>query len=127
MIIAVCGSRKFKDYETVKAVLNQYVPNVTKIITGGAQGADQLAKRYAKENGLALEIIRPDYEKHLARVAPLMRNTIIVEKSQQVVAFYYDKKQGGTLDTVRKAIKAGKVVIEVLSGKIEKYDSGSLF
>jgi len=48
MIAAVIGSRGFDDYKTMCDELSKY--NLTKIVSGGADGADNLAERYAKEN-----------------------------------------------------------------------------
>ena len=47
-----------------------------------------------------------------------MRNAKIVERADQVIAFYYEKQSGGTLDTARKARAAGKLLAEVLNGKV---------
>ena len=118
MKLAITGSRKYQDYETLVTILESLAPAATAIITGGAKGADELAARYAKANGLELITIRPDYKKHNSKVAPLMRNTEIVERADQVIAFYYDKQSGGTLDTARKACAAGKLLAEVLNGEV---------
>jgi len=122
MILAITGSRKYTDYEELKQVIKSLAPNATTIITGGAKGADTLAARYAKEHNLKLVEIKPDYKKYIARVAPLMRNTTIVAKADKVIAFYYKTQSGGTLDTVKKAKQAGKLLAEVIDGKIIKCD-----
>ena len=118
MILAVTGSRNYHDYETLEIILESLAPKATAIITGGAKGADQLAVQYAKAKGLELITIRPDYKKHYSKVAPLIRNTEIVERADQVIAFYYEKQSGGTLDTARKARATGKLLAEVLNGKV---------
>ena len=118
MKLAITGSRNYQDYETLVTLLESLAPEATAIITGGAKGADELAARYAKANGLELITIRPDYKKYYSKVAPLMRNTEIVERADQVIAFYYEKQSGGTLDTARKARAAGKLLAEVLNGKV---------
>jgi len=118
MKLAITGSRKYQDYDTLVSILESLAPEATAIITGGAKGADELAARYAKANGLELITIRPDYKKYYSKIAPLMRNTEIVEKADQVIAFYYEKQSGGTLDTARKARMAGKLLVEVLNGKV---------
>ena len=118
MKLAITGSRNYQDYETLVTLLESLAPEATAIITGGAKGADELAARYAKANGLELITIRPDYKKYYSKVAPLMRNTEIVERADQVIAFYYEKQSGGTLDTASKARAAGKLLAEVLNGKV---------
>ena len=118
MKLAITGSRNYHDYKTLETLLKSLAPNATAIITGGAKGADEFAAQYAKANGLELITIRPDYKKHYSKVAPLMRNAKIVERADQVIAFYYEKQSGGTLDTARKARAAGKLLAEVLNGKV---------
>ena len=52
MIVIVCGGRYFTDYETLTAVLERF--DITKIIQGGANGADRLGKRYANSNEIEM-------------------------------------------------------------------------
>ncbi|MGV4413832.1 SLOG family protein [Chryseobacterium sp. T1] len=52
MNIAIVGARDFEDYEIRKTTLNSYIENkicVSSIVSGGAKGADTLAKRYAED------------------------------------------------------------------------------
>jgi len=116
--LAITGSRKYSDYETMKRLLKKLAPETKLIITGGANGADELAARYAAENDIELKVIRPDYNQYFSKVAPLIRNTQIVEKADKVIAFYYKKRKGGTLDTATKAQAAGKLLSEVIDGKV---------
>ena len=53
MKLAVIGSRDFDDYEFLKKIL-VYHP-CTQIISGGARGADSLAKKYAKEFNIPIK------------------------------------------------------------------------
>ena len=124
--LAITGSRKYTNYEELEKVIKSLAPNATVIITGGAKGADELAARYAKAHELELVIIRPDYKNQVAKVAPLLRNTTIVNKADKVIAFYYLKQSGGTLDTAKKAMTAGKLLAEVINGKIIKHHDNLL-
>ncbi|AEI50251.1 SLOG family protein [Runella slithyformis] len=81
---------------------------ITEVISGGASGADALAERYAKENGLKITVIPADWKTHGKAAGP-MRNTEIIEACDQVVALW-DGKSTGTADTIRKAKQAGKQV-----------------
>ena len=126
MKLAITGSRKYDNYEELEQVIKSLAPDATTIITGGAKGADTLAARYAKAHNLELEIIRPDYKKYFAKVAPLMRNNTIVAKADKVIAFYYKTQSGGTLDTTKKAKTAGKLLAEVINGKVIKYNDNLL-
>ena len=126
MILAITGSRKYNDYQELMQVIKSLAPDATTIISGGAKGADTLAAKYANEHKLTLVEIKPDYKKYLARVAPLMRNTTIVAKADKVIAFYYKTQSGGTLDTAKKAKRAGKLLAEVIEGKVIKSDKDLL-
>lgn len=105
--IAVVGSRTFQDYDTLKKILDGLEKPFI-IVSGGAVGADQLAERYAKENGLLTEIYRPDWERY-GRAAGMIRNKILIDKADQVVAFW-DGKSTGTQNTIERATKAGKLL-----------------
>ena len=100
--MAVVGSRSL----TVQD-LGRYLPEgVTEIVSGGARGVDQCARRYAREHGLKLTEFLPDYDRY-GRAAPLMRNAQIVEYADQVLAFW-DRRSRGTrhvIETCRQRHK----------------------
>ena len=106
MKVAVIGSREFKDYSLLVQFLDK--KKISKIISGGARGADSLAVQYAKENDIELLEFLPDYKKH-GRGAPLIRNKLIVDASDQVVAFWNGESRG-TKYTIDYAKKIGKGV-----------------
>lgn len=54
-VFGVIGSRTFTDYDLVKKELDNYV--ISKIVSGGAKGADRLAEKYAHENNIPVEIL----------------------------------------------------------------------
>lgn len=106
MIVAVIGSRTFdteKDYQTLYHELSRIT--ITKIVSGGAAGADTLANRYAKAKSIPIEVIRPDWS--IGKHAGMLRNTLIIEKADLVVAFW-DGISKGTLDSIKKAKKMNK-------------------
>ena len=94
MKLAITGSRKYEDYEELEKVIKLLAPEATTIITGGAEGADKLAARYAKAYNLELVTIRPDYKNQMAKVAPLLRNTTIVNEADKVITFITDNVAG---------------------------------
>lgn len=91
MKIAVVGSRTFNDYSRMKKILNQYIPFI--LISGGAQGADSLAERFAKEYELT-RIIYPAKWKKYGKKAGFIRNRKIIEKADLVIAFWDGKSRG---------------------------------
>jgi hypothetical protein len=104
MKVAVIGGREFKDYELLKRTLEPFL--ITKIISGGARGADKLSERYAKEKGLPTEIYLAQWDL-FGKKAGFLRNTTIIENSELVVAFW-DSKSRGTRDSIGKANKLKK-------------------
>ncbi len=101
MKLAVIGSR------SIKSDISKYLPaGVTEIITGGAEGVDRFAERYADLHGISKHIIRPDYERH-GKAAPLVRNKRIVNLADMVIAFW-DGSSSGTAFTIKYARKMKK-------------------
>ena len=106
MQLAVIGSRTFEDNALLAAVLDKY--DITRIISGGARGADLLAEQYAQRKGLPSLVFKPDYDK-FGRSAPLVRNQQIVDAAEQIIAFW-DGKSRGTAHSLEYARKKGKPV-----------------
>lgn len=69
-------------------------------------GADTYAKEFAIKHNLKLIEFLPDYEKY-GRKAPLVRNKLIVENCDCLIAFW-DGKSRGTKYTLDYATKLGK-------------------
>jgi predicted Rossmann fold nucleotide-binding protein DprA/Smf involved in DNA uptake len=110
--IAVVGSREFKNYLQLKEILDNAVSSEDWLISGGALGADSMAQRYAKERGLSILIIYPNWA--LGKGAGLIRNKTIVENADKVIAFYQKGRfqQGGTSNTAMWARKLGVDLLE---------------
>lgn len=118
MRVALVGSRDFTDWEKFQACVNEALAGwgvhdlatIECVISGGARGADTMAERWAKENGIHAVVLKPDWQSK-GRAAGVMRNTDIVNLCTHLVAFP-SRKGSGTQDSVRKAKGAKKVVVE---------------
>lgn len=100
MKIAVVGSRR------IWVDIDRYIPkDITLLISGGAAGVDQLAETWAKEHGVPVQSIRPDYTRY-GRAAPLVRNREIVKQAEMVIALW-DGTSKGTKYTIDYARKQG--------------------
>ena len=106
MKLAVIGSRGFNDYSLLCHELDKLQFDC--IVSGGARGADQLAARYAKERNITLIEHLPDYTKY-GRGAPLVRNKLIIQDADQVIAFW-DGVSTGTAHSITLARRQGKNV-----------------
>jgi hypothetical protein len=116
MVLAIVGSRKFENFELLKNVVDIICTknDITKIISGCASGADKLAEKYALENNILFEKFSAEWKKYQL-AAGKIRNTVIAENCDILIAFW-DGKSKGTLDTIKKAQKLNKIVkiIEII-------------
>lgn len=112
MKVAIVGSRGFDDYELliekIDEIRNMY--GISQIISGGANGADTLGEKYAREYEIPMWVIYPDW--NIGRHAGMLRNTDIVANADIVVAFW-DGSSAGTKDSIRKAKRMNKHLIVV--------------
>jgi hypothetical protein len=105
--LAIVGSRGFTDYETFCIFISDYITKeVDTIVSGGARGADYLAKKYAKEHQLKYIEIPAQWDKY-GKSAGYRRNAAIVNLSDFVVAFW-DGQSRGTKHTIDLSNKSGK-------------------
>jgi len=112
--MAVVGSRVFDDEELLRITLDGYYPYISHIITGGARGADELAAKYAHEEGIPLIIFKAQWNK-FGKVAGFMRNALIVDAADEIVAFWDGTSPGTkhTTDLARQRKKACRVILFV--------------
>jgi len=107
--LAIIGSRTFDNYSYAKIEILDIIQKnniqVTKIISGGATGADKIAEIFASEFNIPIEIIKPTW--NLGKHAGLIRNTDIIKQSDYVIAFW-NVESKGTLDSINKAKKLNK-------------------
>ena len=77
------------------------LPEITKIVSGGAKGADSLAEIYAEKYQLPLIVFKHDWQKY-GRGAGIVRNREIIEAADIVVAFW-DGSSKGTASSLKLA------------------------
>jgi len=111
--IAIVGSRNFTNYHLFKQIVlnllkdfqNDY-PNFDyssiTIVSGGAQGADTLAKKFATEYNYDFIVFPPDWNTHGKAAGPI-RNTLIVNECTHMIAFPSKSGSIGTQDSITKA------------------------
>lgn len=77
-------------YQEICADVVEYVaslPEGSVVVSGGARGVDSVAAEAARARGLEVVEHLPDYERHGSKMAPLVRNILIVDDSDEIVAF----------------------------------------
>ena len=108
MKLAIIGSRTCPPVD-IESYL-KYIPDT--IVSGGAIGADTYAKEFAIKHNLKLIEFLPDYEKY-GRKAPLVRNKLIVEECDCVLAFWDGTSRGTkfTIDYAKEKNKPIKIIL----------------
>lgn len=101
--IVVCGSRYMKDYEFLKASVEDVIKNENidydnlQIVTGHANGADYLGERFAAEKGIPFKIFPADWVKY-GKIAGPIRNKHMVDYVKTgpclVIAFESEDSKG---------------------------------
>ena len=99
MVIGISGSRSI-----TAPIPDGILPKTTtKIITGGANGIDRSAREYARKHHILVEEILPAYDLY-GKKAPLVRNDIIIQRSNGVFVFW-DGKSRGSAYVIRECKK----------------------
>jgi hypothetical protein len=111
MKIAVIGSRNFTDQVLLENELNTIKEKVTMVISGGANGADKLAEKWALDNNIPLEVYKPDW-KNYGRAAGVVRNKLIIESCDYCYAFFFFLSKGTlySINHCKKVYKPIKII-----------------
>lgn len=111
MKLAIVGSRNFNNQEYFNNIIDQFIETngvPSMIISGGASGADTLARNYAITRNIQLIEHMADWSK--GRGAGPERNTKIVNDCDIMIAFPSNESKG-TFDSIRKCQKMNKKVM----------------
>jgi predicted Rossmann fold nucleotide-binding protein DprA/Smf involved in DNA uptake len=108
MNVIIAGSRTYEDYDVLLDCIKQANINITKVISGGASGADKLGERYAQENNKELEVYSADWNKHGKAAGPI-RNRQMAAVADGLIALW-DGKSPGTKNMIDEANKKNLVV-----------------
>lgn len=109
MKVAVIGSRNFCDRNLVDNMMIEIIRfDGWTLVSGGASGVDSWAEEYADDMGWKKIIFKPDWDKH-GKAAGFIRNKLIIDEADKVVAFW-DGKSKGTKSSIDLAVKQNKPV-----------------
>ena len=113
MRVLVCGGRDFDDALTLGSWLGGIHKNngpITLLIEGGARGADYMARKFAKWQGIPVKTFRADWGRY-GKGAGHIRNKRMLDegKPDLVVAFEGGR---GTANMVEQAERAGVRVLK---------------
>lgn len=99
MKLAVVGSRSINNRGRVYKCLDDCLDKANEIgkelvlVSGGARGIDTMAMDFAKDRGLTIIIVYPDWDKH-GRSAGFKRNHVIWEIADCGIAFWDGVSKG---------------------------------
>jgi len=118
MKIAVIGSRKFKDKNLVEYIILLNFKEGDTLVSGGAKGVDSYAeeilekmnKEVAFTGTLLFDkiIFKPNWNKY-GKSAGFIRNKLIIDEADKVIAFWNGKSKG-TKHSINLALKANKPI-----------------
>ena len=115
--IIIAGSRDFNDYELLKKSAIEIItkktmlPDLTRIISGGARGADTLGERFANEMGLEISRFIPDWD-GLGKRAGYVRNAemakfAVEDDNDGMLIAFWDGQSRGTKHMIDLAKRYG--------------------
>lgn len=114
--VLVCGGRDFADVSALDSVLSYIKDNhaITKIVHGGAKGADTLAGVWGQLNGIDVDVYHADWVQ-FGRSAGTIWNRWMLEESKPDLVLAFPGGRG-TADMVRRSRKAGvrTITVEIL-------------
>lgn len=111
--LAIVGSRTFDNLSIFEKVMNQIKEKyeIVKVISGGAEGADDYGEVWADNHNIEKQIFYPDWKKH-GKCAGFLRNIDIIKNCDMCVAFW-DGKSHGTKHDIDMCDEFGKTCIVV--------------
>ena len=108
MKVIIAGSREIVDSSLLIEALIESNFEVTKIISGGARGADRIGEQYSRAYNIPLTVIKPDWDKYGKR-AGYKRNEQMAEVADALIALW-DGKSKGTKHMIDLANDKGLMV-----------------
>jgi cysteine synthase len=117
MRLLVAGGRDWRDEDTLRAVLDALGAGAGVLIEGCAPGADQMAETWARDRGITIEHHPANWGQHGGAAGPLRNQAMIDSAPDLVIAFPGGR---GTLDLVRRALRAHVPTLYIHSGPRSK-------
>ena len=125
--VIIAGSRDFNDYELLKKSAIEIItkktmlPDLTRIVSGGARGADTLGERFANEMGLEISRFIPDWD-GLGKRAGYVRNAemakfAVEDDNDGMLIAFWDGQSRGTKHMIDLAKRYG-LEVHVVNYKV---------
>jgi hypothetical protein len=101
----IAGSRTINDAFALEKAIELSGFAITKVICGGAQGADRLGEKYAFSHDLPIQYFLPDWV-NLGSAAGPIRNSEMANNADALI-LVWDGKSRGSSDMLKKATAKG--------------------
>ena len=109
----ICGGRNFDDevmFEDAMGDLMRHFGHPSRIVHGGATGADGMADDLGKRLSVDVVPCPADWTKHGRAAGPIRNKEMLTHRPTKVIAFPGGR---GTKDMVKQARSAGITVVEI--------------
>lgn len=93
MITIIAGSRSCIEYNHILQAAAQAPWEITRIISGGARGADNLGEKFGKRMGIPVSVMYANWERE-GRRAGLLRNIAMAEVADALIALWDGQSKG---------------------------------
>jgi len=93
MITIIAGSRSCIEYNHILQAAAQAPWEITKIISGGARGADKLGEKYAQRMAIPMTVMYADWDKYGKR-AGYLRNVEMGDAADALIALWDGQSKG---------------------------------
>lgn len=108
MTLLICGSRSWTNKKAIRDYVKLMEP--TRIISGGAAGADTLAEDIARELGIPVQVYRANWDELGAAAGPIRNSEMLESGVDRIAAFRAQGESPGTDDMIYKAFTTNKPV-----------------
>lgn len=109
MITIIAGSRDCIEYTEVLHAVDKANWEITRVISGGARGADKLGEQWACRNTVPLTVVYADWDRYGKR-AGYLRNEEMAEQGEALIALW-DYQSRGTRNMIDIAKRKGLKVL----------------
>jgi hypothetical protein len=107
--IIVTGGREYDDWNTLKSVLDLINPDL--IIQGGANGADELAKKWSDLNFKSSPTYEADWNQHGKSAGPIRNRQMMSAYPDAILVAFPGGI--GTADCINAAVEKNMIVLRV--------------
>lgn len=102
--VIIAGGRDFDDRRALERIMER-LPRPTRVLSGGASGADRLGEWWARRYRVPFNVYPARWDEH-GKIAGPIRNGEMAESADVLVAFWNGKSRG-TKNMIDTALRKG--------------------